>query len=471
MFKFSATDDWKWDVSPVQLLHHSRTLEKAGAAKDELKVEKTAGQTDLLVIALGSYEGTGANRNGDFFKEAECLEHYKTFVKSGSRRPDGSYDGRALNRHHKNKPTDPKYGNIKAAAYNRNMRRIELVVGLDNEKCAKEIQDVADGKQINVSMAAKVAHDNCTWCGHAAPTENDRCSHIPSMLGEINKQGEMCSMDNVRPRWFELSIVGRPADRIGMSLKLASFEPNKTIMSYRDLYPGFVPPVDDFLVSKHAAEKRKLIHKLSELEKHIDGVLKEGPKSSKDKYQVSEKAKLKNSEGLSDATIEELRKVDPSKILSLLASHGIVLTAEDFMKYLFGAGTQATEVSDKVKPHLPGMFSRLADACDDVVNNEKYDSSSSAGLPQGIMKLVRGLFDDHSMFEQPTHKRIIRVTIMKGEPREKLASSRLESSLPTGAVGTLLEQYAAYKLAALSSMEDQGTLDEDTLLNVLLQDR
>ena len=246
LIKFSDTGDWNWDVEPVQLIHNSKTLTKVGSDNSELKVEKTAGQTDVLVIALGAYEGTGANRNGDIFKEAECLKNYKTFVKSGSKKADGSYDGRALNRHHKNKPTDPKYGNIKAAAYNKKMKRIELVIGMDNDKCAEEIQKLAEGKQINVSMAAKVACDKCTWCGHEAKDDNSRCSHIPSKLGELNKMGEMCSMDNINPKWFELSIVGRPADRIGMSLKLASDNSYiKTASDYKLLYPGFVAPVDD----------------------------------------------------------------------------------------------------------------------------------------------------------------------------------------------------------------------------------
>ncbi|MEY4399545.1 MAG: hypothetical protein RLZZ539_874, partial [Pseudomonadota bacterium] len=146
-------------------------------------------------------------------------------------------------------------------------------IGLDNDKCAEEIQKLAEGKQINVSMAAKVAHDKCTWCGHAAKTDNDRCSHIPKYLGELNKRGEMCSMDNIDPKWFEISIVGRPADRIGMSLKLASASRYiKTAADYRELYPGFVAPQDDdhyIRISKYASEKRQLVKKLAEIEKQI----------------------------------------------------------------------------------------------------------------------------------------------------------------------------------------------------------
>ena len=477
LIKFSSTDDWNWDVDPVQLIRSVSTLTKAGADNSELRAEKTAGQTDALVIALGAYEGTGANRNGDIFKEAECINNYKTFIKSGSKGKDGKYDGRALNRHHKNKPEDPKYGNIKAASYNSKMKRIELVIGLDNDKCAEEIQKLAEGKQINVSMAAKVAYDKCTWCGHDAKTDNDRCCHIPKSLGEINKQGEMCSMENINPKWFELSIVGRPADRIGMSLKLASASSYiKTASDYKSLYPGFVVPDDDstLKISKYASEKRSLVRKLAAIEKHIDAIAKAGPKDSKEKYVAEQKSKLSASDNISDDTMEELRKFEPSKLLKALADQGIVFSPEDFMKYLFGASKlgKPDELFSKVKSHLPSMFSNLEEDGDDAANEEKYEPSHARALPKSLLNMVRGLFDDHSMFDKPAHGRVMRITIIKKMPTAKLKASYNKDEISKeAAVKEIAKQYAAYKLAALRYLDEQNKLDEETMFNVLLQNR
>lgn len=477
LIKFSSTDDWNWDVDPVQLIHNVNTLTKAGADNSELRAEKTAGQTDALVIALGAYEGTGANRNGDIFKEAECINNYKTFIKSGSKGKDGKYDGRALNRHHKNKPEDPKYGNIKAASYNPKMKRIELVIGLDNDKCAEEIQKLAEGKQINVSMAAKVAYDKCTWCGHDAKTDNDRCSHIPKSLGEINKQGEMCSMENINPKWFELSIVGRPADRIGMSLKLASASSYiKTASDYKSLYPGFVAPDDDntLKISKYASEKRSLVRKLAAIEKHIDAIAKAGPKDSKEKYVVEHKSKLSAADNISDDTMNELRKFEPSKLLKALADHGIVFSPEDFMKYLFGADKlgKPGDLFSKVKSRLPSMFSNLEEDGAEAVNEEKYEPSHSSILPKNLINMVKGLFDDHSMFDKPAHGRVMRITIIKKLPTAKLKASGDEEEISKeAAVKEIAKQYAAYKLAALRYLDEQNKLDEETMFNVLLQNR
>jgi hypothetical protein len=475
MVKFNSTADWNFDVPPLHIVNELADLKKvASAIKDELKVEKTAGQTDVHVIALGSYEGMGQNRNGDLFKEAECIKHYRTFLKSGKKNSSGNYDGRALNRHHKNKPEDPKYGNIKAAAYNKNMRRIELIVGLDNDKCADEIQTLSKGGQINVSMAAKVASDVCTWCGHEAKDDRSRCEHIPAQIGELNKRGEMCGMDNISPRWFELSIVGRPADRIGMSLKLASSYAPKLTPDYMRLYTGFsVPEEDRFLISKKASDKRYLLKKLADMEKRVEGLASSKGNNSKDKYVAEEASKINHGEHISQEVMDELRKHDPSKLLKLLADQGIVFSPEDFVEYLFGDKLKSRGVVAKMRMRLPMGFSRAC-GCDqdgEMVNEEKYDPSESSVIPKEIKSLVHRLFENHSIFDAPAHRRVMRITILKKVPGKLKAAPSDEELEKDAAADELAKQYLSYKLAALQHMHDCGMLDEATLLNALIQNR
>ena len=476
MIKFNSTSDWNFDVPPVNIVNEGADLKKLAAVHDELKVEKTANQTDVHVIALGSYEGIGQNRNGDLFKEAECLEHYKTFIRSGKKGKDGKYDGRALNRHHKNKPEDPKYGNIKAAAYNPEMKRIELIVGLDNDKCAEEIQKLSKGEQINVSMAAKVASDVCTWCGHNAKDDRGRCEHVPNQIGELNKRGEMCGMDNIDPHWFELSIVGRPADRIGMSLKLASTYAPKLTSDYLKIYSDFNTPCDvqDFLISKKASDKRSLVSKLAEMEKHLEGIATKGPKDSSEKYIASEASKINHSGGLSEETIDELRKQDPSKLLKALADKGIVFSPSDFVKYLFGDKLEDNKIIDKMKKRLPSGFSHMEEDEDkenSAVNSERFDPQDLGMLPREIKSLVSGLFDGHSLFDHPAHGRVMRITIIKNIPGGLKATPHKEEIEKDAAADELAEQYLSYKLAALRYMDECGKLDNQTILNALIQNR
>ena len=212
MIKFTSNSDFDFKIESVSVVTDENVLTKRASAKELLKFEKTANQTDLHVIALGAYEGTGYNRNGDCFKESECVKNHNYFVKAG----------RAIHRHHKNKPSDPKFGVIKASAYNEPMKRIELIIGLDNDKCSDILNEQEKRGHTNWSMASKQAHDICSWCGHKAKNDSERCAHIPKNIGDIDKTGEFCGMINPDPKWFEISYVHRPADRIGMSLKLAS---------------------------------------------------------------------------------------------------------------------------------------------------------------------------------------------------------------------------------------------------------
>lgn len=114
-------------------------------AKDEVPVH---------LIALGSSEAYGPNRNGDGFKEAACRAYHPTFVKFAK-----------FFRNHKNKAErgDPFYGVVKASAYNEEMRRVELLCALNSEKSAAdrnggfvadaELEKLARGEDIPVSMA------------------------------------------------------------------------------------------------------------------------------------------------------------------------------------------------------------------------------------------------------------------------------------------------------------------------------
>jgi hypothetical protein len=286
-------------------------------------------------------------------------------------------------------------------------------------------------------------------------------------------------MENINPKWFELSIVGRPADRIGMSLKLASASGYiKTASDYKALYPGFVVPEDDYgstlRISKYASEKRSLVRKLAAIEKHIDGIAKAGPKDSKDKYIAEQKSKISSSDSISDSTMDELRKHEPSKLLKALADQGIVFSPEDFMKYLFGADKLGNkeDLFSKVKSHLPSMFSDIEEDGDDVVNEEKYEPSHASVIPKGILNMVRGLFDGHSMFDKPAHGRIMRITIIKKMPTAKLEAGKPKHEVSKeAAVKEIAKQYAAYKLAALRYMDEKNKLDEETMFNVLLQNR
>lgn len=463
MIKFSTNTDFNFDVPAVSIVYDNSSLTKRASAKDLLKFEKTPNQTDLHIIALGAYEGTGFNRNGDAFTEADCEKNHHYFKKAD----------RAVHRHHKNKPEDPKYGNIKAAAYNKAMKRIELIVGLDNDKCADILDEQEKKGETGWSMASRQPlGDKCTWCSHVAKDDHSRCEHIPSKIGELNDRGVMCGMMNPDPRWFEISKVGRQADRIGVSLKLADERIKPMLPSdYLQLYTGFHPPEDEFLVSKKATDKRDILRKLAEMEKHIDAIAGGKAKNTSKDLFLKRQARLKKSPPIEDKDIDELRKHPAEKTMRCLGDNGVILSPDEFTKYLFGNRAK-DEVSKGMKTHLPHVFSKMEeDGNGEAVNDEKFEPDALGLLPKELKSLVSRLFDGHSMLGGPSVKRVMRITIEMGPKNDDVDLKPKEAPTKNKADEKLAEVYASYKLAALNHLQENNALTDEVLWNVLIQNR
>ncbi len=502
LIKFTSNNDFNFQMESVSLVTDAKSLTKRASARSLLKYEKTPNQEDLHIIALGAYEGTGFNRNLDAFMEKDCEANFHYFTDAN----------RAVHRHHKNKPSDPKYGNIKAAAYNKVMKRVELIVGLDRDKCADILDEQERTGNTDWSMASKQAYDICTWCQHRAKTDNDRCEHIPTKLGELNKEGVMCGMVNPDPKWFEISNVRRGADRIGKSLsKLASASELRPMLprDYLTIYGDIYVP-EHLMISKKASEKRNLLTKLAEMEKHVEAIAQNGPKTSKDLFMSRHADKVKpgvnkydevkaqggldhigHSEknetgkgGIPDKAIDQLRKYEPSQILKMLAEKGIIFSPEDFAKYLFDQRVPQENVQG-MKSHLPGGFQDAAavpGAGGDMVNNEHFDPSAAMGTPpQDAKSLVQGMAPQQSLNGDAGLHRVMQEMIQGGAgPGADMNAGGAnmippaphpEQKAKSAFDKELAKQYLAYKLAALNYLDEIGKLDEELMWNAVLQNR
>jgi hypothetical protein len=461
IIKFTSNNDFDFQCASSRLLRDVRKDLIKRASKEELfkdfyENKKSDPNQELLhLIAVGAYEGTGYNRNGDAFLEDDCIKNHKYFSKSN----------RAVHRHHKNKPSDPKFGNIKAAAYNKRMRRIELIIGLDKDKCSDILHEQETTGNTNWSMASKQAKDICSWCKHEAKTDKDRCDHIPAHLGEINKEGEMCGMLNPDPRWFEISYVKRPADRIGMSLgKVASAVARPMSTSdYLNIYGDLYIP-DDILISKKAEDKRELLTKLAELEKHVEAVTKGSPITRKDKFIKEHGHKLKHTSNIDYTSMDSLRKMEPSLVLKTLADNGIIFSPEDFSRYLFDNRVDKSRV-EGMKSHLPNIYNKINDEdAGKTVNDEKFEPSHHGTVPEELKKTVKGLHEGHSLESGPAMRRMMMIVInMSGQHQTEPTKEACDLEFA--------KTYANYKLAALNYLNEQGKLDDELMLNALLQNR
>lgn len=170
----------------------------------------------IHVNALGDMEYTGYNRNGDGFPTAENQACHGTFTKYAQ-----------WYHNHRNKPHlgHPAFGFVKHAAYNPEMRRVELVVGIREKDDPEAIEKLARDEDLHVSMACHIAHDICSECGNKASRPDEYCDCIKKHCGEITKSGNVIGMINVRPRFFDISWItnDRKADRTAQTFrKIAS---------------------------------------------------------------------------------------------------------------------------------------------------------------------------------------------------------------------------------------------------------
>lgn len=230
----------RWHVEKV-------AFDKAAAspAYDYLKAyAPRAGHTIVLVNALGAYEAYDENRNGDGFSEfpykvgyatpcghAECnpnggkqgwvsepealLHHYQSFEEHGG-----------VFQHHANKDPSKSMGKVLKAIWNPRMHRVELLLDLQNDKNPELIKRIDDGEYPAVSMGCHVKWDVCTRCGHRAPTRAQYCEHARFAMRAIDKRtGEKNAVLNPSPRFFDISIVYRPADPTGWMMKKVAEAP------------------------------------------------------------------------------------------------------------------------------------------------------------------------------------------------------------------------------------------------------
>lgn len=422
-------------------------LDSVKFAKDEIPVH---------LIALGSSEAYGPNRNGDGFKEATCRKYHDTFVKFAK-----------FFRNHKNKAErgDPFYGIVKASAYNEDMRRVELLCALNAEKSAadrnggfvadSEIEKLARGEDIPVSMACRVPNDICSFCKHAARTRDEYCTSEKCAAGgcrsnltrlvKVGNDLHHLHVDNPNPTWFDISRVFRPADRIAYGAKAdyltkaASDVELFDLQSYIKAAEHSSAPLDVILyqTSNHGmwSEKYtsqiKLGYALASLEKRID----------------TDTVDKNNFRGLNTSfPVEKLASFGSNECnsqLTALADRFVILNISDYAR--LSGREQHLKVAASI---LPSIYTRM-------VQDESLPIRVEAGACEFIEKtanekhrtLAAATYADNSLFKSAVEDRSFLSCI-----REQCVPGLIsleKSAEVTSDAEELAKDYAMYKLAAL----------------------
>jgi hypothetical protein len=469
MVKIVNPRGWDWDRPVAQMVKVSRDGLRGNDRKEFLKFashefvdmfdsSKTAeDEMPVHLIALGASEAYGPNRNGDGFKEATCKKYHHTFKKFAR-----------WYRNHKNKDPDKSYGYIKASAYNDAMRRVELLVMLNmNKKAAerngglvadRELEKLADDRDLAVSMACRVPYDVCSGCGNKARTRDEYCKSAgckyggcSSNLTKVAADGHILHVDNPTPTWFDISDVYRPADRIAYGgkadwlQKAAAAEDFTGGAELADAL-GISAPLDvvfsqdnPYAWSAAMAGQIKLAYGLAELER-------KGHRQSRDVGRAFLGCVQPEINEHSFQILGYPGSMKCAEGLGALADRKVVMPLRDFANWLGKAAAV-----DAARNLIPGIFGRMIERGDfesRIAKNPFITAEKTASVAQRT--LAANLTAGFSLARDAVIQRTM-LSSLRRQASPNLISTyyneKQAADCPEAA--RLAEDYGLYKLAAL----------------------
>jgi len=371
-------------------------------------------ETLIHLLALGDGETTGANRNGDYFSRNVNQTRHNTFLKAG------------YFHNHENKDKSKALGRVVASAHNGPMGRVELIVALDNNKCAKDLAELEKNGSFPVSMSCLVSHDICSICDNKAKTRKDYCKHASDMLGSILDDGRQVYVANPDPDFFDISKVWRPADRVAYTIRrldkaasagkvISGAELAETFAISAALYPT---PISSVVYLK--APVMEKISKALDLAGYCSAL-----------------------HGL-DATDNELEMLkacdDKDSLFDRLHKAGICLSLGDFVE-IAGLGKKAdvktSAIRKKIVAYLKNKDSK-------VMNNGSYDGKSKDIPTPKLASAIDSLAARCSLYRVDLGKAIVTPA-----PVQQVVKSA--SALDEYKADSVAAEYAAYLVSFATS--------------------
>lgn len=414
----------------------------------------------LHLVALGDVERYGFNRNGDGFPKKACQEYHPTFVKNGH-----------VYEHHKNKDPKKALGSIKMSAYNEPQARIELFIHAHKEKAASHLDKMEKSGEVPFSMACRVQYDRCNACNATRKNAKDpnMCDHVRYELGKVAEDGTVYGVHNDEPKFFDISFVYRPADRIAWDLKkVASDGTIDSVELAKEA--GIWTPEELAVDSPSVLTKLEDLRKLAEAEQEIFRVANADYRQQRRSlaWQMCKAA----STPFSNSQIENLRRFEVPDTMSALARANVILDPISFCKYAMG--TDLSELApfvDEIEQAAAGMFSRLMKEARavDVCSDGYYDVDASLvdQCPSALRSAVFAMKSSASFGEKDASARAVASTINGIEPElVKNAADQPVNSFSQVA-NCVIEKYASYKLAALSAVRHFHPEDNNTCRELL----
>lgn len=417
----------------------------------------------LHVIAMGDGEMYGQNRNGDWFGKEANQKYHPTFVKRGH-----------FFREHNNRDPKFKIGDIKAAAHNGDMHRVELILHGHKELAEEEYELAKQGKALSFSMACTVPGDRCNVCNNFATKSANYCDHLKHHMNQyIEGSKKFAYAINDDPSFFDMSRVGKPADRIAhyLDYKFGGDEMAKAAnvnswLFSDELAEAYgVVPMEEYGFADNK-QKQAILEKMAEAEQFIEDVLlgRDVPQNTKYAFVKHAAPNLFSPEELTDEQLDAIRSVNPGTLFNKLAHKGVMLPFKSFVAYITGqkmAQVLASPTTKKACSLLGGSMRGLLQSALPADMASMFDASSDfmAGSDLGGTDKVQDFMDkavDKFGIPQGSKDmgRVIHISISTSPAVAKLASNE---ALDDNMASVYANAYAMYKVSFAQDMAQYNT--------------
>lgn len=423
------------------------------------QIKFASDEEPVHVIGMGSTEAWGANRNGDGFKEAALKAYHKTFEKFAR-----------WYRNHKNKDPNISYGVIKAAVYNQEMRRVEILCGLNRTKSAAdrnggfiadlELEKLGRGDDLAVSMACHVPFDVCSWCNNKARTRAEYCKAATCGAGgcdenlarlvKVGSTTHLLHVDNTEPRFFDLSRVIKPADRTAMGnradwIKAAAdgqFGIDGAKMA-EDL--GVMAPLAVMLDRLPAS--RKNIETMAKLAQALTTAASLPEFAPEPLLKLAFTTTVQKPIDLTSLGLDSDSREKIASGLAALAEKKVVLPLRDFARM-----TKRAELTEEASSNVPGAYGRM------LADGSLFDRlTSSQNFPSGPPSFEQAMAAEKAAVDGSLdHDRVVARVQRSAIRGETVPQTEKRAADISPAAEELARDYACYKLAAMEFMAKAG---------------
>lgn len=428
-------------------------VEKMAFSKDEIAIH---------LIAIGATEMYGANRNGDGFREQTLRDRCNTFTKYAR-----------FYRDHLNKDPSKSYGLVKAAFYNDEMQRVELICALNATKEAArrngglladiEMQKLASGREIPVSMACSVSHDVCSYCGNKAPTRKEYCRGIDEggmckaggqhrnigRLVEVDGDAHHMHVDNPDPRFFDISNVFRPADRIAYVMgRLEKAAGHEGTISGAELAEslGLVLPYELRIaedVPVQHAKLMKIAYQLADMEGNH-----------------SDNRALAFASSVQPGVVHVPDIYRPHRIrvgewLKASIDHRALLTPAAYLHAICRIPVkEATAADPLIRAQLPGIYSRLTASPTFQADLQRFGCEPAPFAPVWLNEAMQKSASSFSLRDPYLTNRVRLAAIRNTAVTSPDLAMSTKLAAADGPQAELARGYAIYKLAFLAGIPE-----------------